>query len=145
VMKGLPLAYQSDLQEDKEPLFDAADTGLATLRTLAAMLPRLRFDAERMRAAAQGFLLATELADFLVEKGLPFREAHAVVGAVVRHCLKRKKQLEALTLAELRRFSPAFDREALRRLTPEAAIARRRAPGGTARENVERRLEKIGV
>jgi argininosuccinate lyase len=145
VMKGLPLAYQSDLQEDKEPLFDAADTTLATLRTLAAMLPRLRFDGERMRAAAQGFLLATELADFLVEKRLPFREAHGVVGAVVRHCLKTNKQLETLTLAELRRFSSRFDREALRRLTPEAAIARRRAPGGTARDNVERRLEKIGV
>ena len=101
VMKGLPLAYQSDLQEDKEPLFDAADTALATLRTLAAMLPRLRFDAERMREAARGFLLATELADFLVEKGLPFREAHGVVGALVRHCLKTGKALDELSLAEL--------------------------------------------
>ncbi len=145
VMKGLPLAYQSDLQEDKEPMFDAADTALATLKTMAVMLPGLRFDGRRMREAARGFLLATELADFLVEKGLPFREAHGVVGAVVRHCLKTDKQLEQLSLAELRRFSTRFDRAVLERLTPEAAVARRRAPGGTARENVERRLEKIGV
>jgi len=145
VMKGLPLAYQSDLQEDKEPMFDAADTALATLSTLVAMLPGLRFNAPRMRDAARGFLLATELADFLVEKGMPFREAHGVVGAVVRHCLKTDKELEKLTLAELRKFSPRFDREIFDRLTPEAAIERRRATGGTARANVEKRLEKIGV
>jgi len=145
IMKGLPLAYQSDLQEDKEPLFDAADTALSTLRALAAMLPGLRFDAERMREAAGGFLLATELADFLVERGLPFREAHGVVGGIVRHCLKTRKDLDRLSLAELRRFSPRFDREVLGRMTPEAAIGRRTAPGGTARENVERRLQKIGV
>jgi argininosuccinate lyase len=145
MMKGLPLAYQSDLQEDKEPMFDAADTALATLKTLAAMLPGLRFDGARMREAARGFLLATELADFLVEKGLPFREAHGVVGAAVRHCLKTGKELDKLSLVELRRFSDRFDREVLSRLTPEAATARRRAPGGTARENTERRLKKIGV
>jgi len=90
-------------------------------------------------------LLATELADFLVEKGLPFREAHGVVGGIVRHCLKTGKSLDKLTLAELRRFSARFDRDVTRRLTPEAAIERRCAPGGTARENVERRLDKIGV
>jgi argininosuccinate lyase len=145
VMKGLPLAYQSDLQEDKEPMFDAADTALATLPTLVAMLPGLRFNGERMREAACGFLLATELADFLVDKGMPFRDAHGVVGAVVRYCLKTGRELEKLTLAELRRFSPRFERDVFARLTPEAAIERRQAPGGTARANVERRLEKIGV
>jgi argininosuccinate lyase len=145
MMKGLPLAYQSDLQEDKEPLFDAADTTLATLRTLAAMLPGVRFDGDRMRDAAGGMLLATELADFLVERGLPFREAHGVVGGIVRHCLQAGKDLDKLTLSELRRFSARFDREVLRRLTAEASIERRSAPGGTARENVKRRLDKIGV
>ena len=145
VQKGLPLAYQSDLQEDKEPMFDAADTALSTLKTLGAMLPGLRFDAARMREAARGSLLATELADYLVEKGVPFREAHGVVGAVVLHCLQAGKEIDTLSVAELRRFSQRFDRAALARLTPEAAIARRRASGGTARENVERRLEKIGV
>ena len=145
VMKGLPLAYQSDLQEDKEALFDGADTTLASLEVLAALLPKLRFDHARMRAAAGGLLLATELADYLVEQGLPFREAHGVVGAIVRHCLKEKKDLDKLTLAELRAFSKRFDRSVLARLTPESAVRRRRAPGGTARKNVERRLRKIGA
>jgi argininosuccinate lyase len=145
VMKGLPLAYQSDLQEDKEPLFDTADTAISTLRTLAAMLPGLRFDRDRMREAARGFLLATELADFLAERGVPFREAHGVVGSVVQHCLKTGTALEAMTVTDLRRFSPRFDKDALTRLTPEAAVARRSAIGGTSRANVERRLEKIGV
>jgi argininosuccinate lyase len=145
VMKGLPLAYQSDLQEDKEAMFDATDTALATLRTVAALLPGLHFHGGRMREAARGFLLATELADYLVEKGMPFRQAHGVVGAVVRHCLQAGKELEKLSLTELRRFSSRFDREVFRRLTPEAAVERRIAPGGTARQNVERRLEKIGV
>ncbi|MGH7821058.1 MAG: argininosuccinate lyase [Candidatus Binatia bacterium] len=145
VMKGLPLAYQSDLQEDKEPLFDAADTAIASLEVLAAMLPRLRFDVKRMREASRGLLLATELADYLVGKGMPFREAHGVVGAVVRHCLKEGKDLDNLGLAELRAFSNRFDRNVFSRLTPESAIRRRKAPGGTARVNVERRLRKIGA
>lgn len=143
-MKGLPLAYQSDLQEDKEPLFDAADTTIASLEVMAALLPKLRFDLRRMREASGGWLLATELADYLVEKGLPFREAHGIVGRIVRHGLKEKKDLDKLTLAELRAFSNRFDRSALARLDPESAVRRRRAPGGTARRNVERRLKQIG-
>ncbi len=145
LQKGLPLAYQSDLQEDKEALFDAVDTTLSTLDVLAALLPKLRFVPERMRGAAGGFLLATELADFLAEKGVPFREAHGVAGAIVRHCLEAGKELEKLSLAELRRFSKEFDREIFSRLTPEAAVERRSAIGGTARASVERKLEKIGV
>ncbi len=145
IQKGLPLAYQSDLQEDKEPLFDASDTALSTLKTLAAMLPGLRFRKERMRDAARGFLLATELADYLAERGMPFREAHGVVGAIVQHCLKDGVELEALSLAELRRFSTRFERDVAERLTPEAAVARRKATGGTARANVEKRLAEIGV
>ncbi len=145
LQKGLPLAYQSDLQEDKEALFDAVDTTLSTLDVLASLLPKLRFVPERMRSAAGGFLLATELADFLVERGVPFREAHGVAGAIVRHCLEAGQELEKLSLAELRRFSKRFDREIFSRLTPEAAVERRSAIGGTARASVERRLEKIGV
>lgn len=145
ILKGLPLAYQSDLQEDKEALFDAADTAIATLRTLAAMLPGLRFRAERMREAACGSLLATELADYLVETGMPFREAHAVVGSIVRTCLQQGKELDTLSLSDLRRFSNRFNQDVFLRLTPEAAVERRRASGGTARRNVERRLKKIGL
>jgi argininosuccinate lyase len=145
IMKGLPLAYNSDLQEDKEALFDAADTARATLDVTTAMLPGLRFDGEKMRLASRGLLLATELADHLVERGLPFRDSHRVVGAVVRHAIAQKKTLEDFSLAELRQFSDRFDALVLKRLTPEAAIDRRKLPGGTARANVERRLRKIGV
>jgi argininosuccinate lyase len=144
-MKGLPLAYNSDLQEDKEALFDAADTARATLEVTTAMLPGLRFDGPKMRLASRGLLLATELADHLVERGLPFRDSHRVVGAVVRHAIAEKKTLEDFSLAELRQFSDRFDATVLKRLTPEAAIDRRKLPGGTARANVERRLRKIGV
>jgi argininosuccinate lyase len=145
VMKGLPLAYQSDLQEDKEALFDAADTAEASLATLAAMLPGLRFRGDRMREACRGMLLATELADYLVGKGLPFRDAHRVVGAIVRRCLQDGKELDNLSLPELRRFSPRFDNDVADRLTAEAAVERRQAPGGTSSANVERRLKEIGV
>ncbi|MGH7804395.1 MAG: argininosuccinate lyase, partial [Candidatus Binatia bacterium] len=107
--------------------------------------PGLRFDRDRMRLAARGLLLATELADHLVERGLPFRESHRVVGAVVRHAIAEKKTLEDFSLADLREFSDRFDPSVLRRLTPEAAIDRRKAIGGTARANVEKRLRRIGV
>ena len=143
VMKGLPLAYQGDLQEDKEALFDGVDTTIASLEVLTALLPGLRFDATRMRAASCGFLLSTELADYLVEKGLPFRDAHGVVGAVVRHCVARGVELESLTLDELRGFSHRFGRDVFARLTPESAVARRKAPGGTSGANVERRLRAL--
>ncbi|MGH7859157.1 MAG: argininosuccinate lyase, partial [Candidatus Binatia bacterium] len=126
-------------------LFDSADTAIASLEVLGAMLPRLRFDPRRMREASRGLLLATELADYLVEKGVPFREAHGIVGAVVRHCLKEGKDFDNLGLTELRAFSNRFDRNVFSRLTPESAIRRRQAPGGTSRANVERRLGKIGV
>jgi argininosuccinate lyase len=98
--KGLPLAYNKDLQEDKEPLFDAVDTYRASVKLLAAMLPGLTWKPEPMRRAAEsGFSLATELADYLAEHGLPFREAHHVVGRIVRYCLDRGKELCDLSLS----------------------------------------------
>ncbi|HUI28288.1 MAG TPA: argininosuccinate lyase [Candidatus Kryptonia bacterium] len=143
VLKGLPLAYNRDLQEDKAIVFDSADTIQASLEVLAAMVPRLRVNAERMRAAAlAGFTLATELADYLATKGVPFREAHAVVGAVVRQSLASGRPLDQLTVAELRRFSPKFGADVRRWLTLEAAVGRRRAPGGTAPRNVRRELAR---
>jgi len=142
-MKGLPLAYQSDLQEDKEPLFDAADTAIASLEVVAALLPKLRFDVGRMRDASRGLLLATELADYLVEKGEAFRDAHGIVGRIVRHCLNERKDLDKLSAAELRAFSDRFGPDVVSRLTPESAVRRSRAPGGTSPANVERRLKKI--
>jgi argininosuccinate lyase len=145
-LKGLPLSYNRDLQEDKEPLFDTIDTVKQTLRILIAMLPRIKVKKERMAEAALGGLtLATDVADYLVEKGLPFRQAHGVVGRIVRHCLQQEKSLEELTLPELRRFSPRFAQDLFPRLTLQAAVDRRRSVGGTARTNVKQRLRAIGV
>src|SRR5262245_31703695 len=146
VLKGLPLAYNRDLQEDKQPVFDSVDTVRASLQILTALVPRLRVCADRMRAAAAtGYTLATELADYLATKGVPFRTAHAVVGAIVQEAIARGRLLEDFSLAELRRFSPAFGRDVKRWLTHEAAVQRRRAIGGTAPANVERRLKALGV
>ncbi len=140
--KGLPLAYNKDLQEDKEPLFDAMDTYRASLRLLAAMLPGLVWHPEAMRqAAASGFALATELADYLAERGLPFREAHHVVGRLVRYCLEAQKELHQLSLAELQSFHPLFAEDALALTRLESAIHRRRSYGGTAPEAVREAIK----
>jgi argininosuccinate lyase len=113
---------------------------------LIALVPKLGVRADRMRAAtAAGYTLATELADYLASKGVPFREAHRVVGAIVQDALGAGRMLEDYRLAELRRFSPVFDRDVHRWLTHEAAVKRRRAVGGTAPTNVRRRLEALGV
>ena len=146
VLKGLPLTYNRDLQEDKEPLFDSVDTLRGVLSVLEPMLGALRFRPERLAAAARGgFMLATDVADYLVEKQVPFRRAHEVVGAVVQWCVAEGKELHQLTLEEWRRFSPAFEADLLSRLTPEAAVARRTSYGGTSPENVERQLRAAGV
>jgi argininosuccinate lyase len=142
VVKGLPLAYNKDLQEDKEPLFDACDTYRASLRLMAAMLPGLTWKPEVMaKAAESGFSLATELADYLAQRGLPFREAHHVVGRIVRHCAEAGKELSELELAELRSFHPLFGPEALELTRLETAIHRRNSYGATAPERVREAIE----
>lgn len=146
VLKGLPLSYNRDLQEDKEPLFDTVDTVKGILTVLEAMLPQIVFRRDRLREAALGgFTLATDVADYLVEKGMPFRQAHEVVGTVVRWCLKENKGLEQLSLDEWRCFSPLFKQDLLPRLSLEAAVDRRCSYGGTARTTVRRRLRSMGV
>jgi argininosuccinate lyase len=145
-LKGLPLAYNRDLQEDKEPLFDTVDTVKSILSVLEAMLGQLVFRPDRMQAAALGgFTLATDVADYLVEKGVPFRKAHEIVARVVRLCLSDNTGLEQLSLEEWQRFSPVFEPDLLPRLSLEAAVDRRRSAGGTARANVHKRLQEIGV
>jgi argininosuccinate lyase len=140
--KGLPLTYNKDLQEDKEPLFDAVDTYRASVALLAAMLPGLRWNLQAMfRAAESGFSLATELADYLAERGLPFREAHHVVGRIVRHCAENGKELRDLSLSELQGFHPLFGEDALPLTRLETAIHRRRSYGGTAPEAVREALK----
>lgn len=149
VVKGLPLAYNKDFQEDKEPLFDAVDTYRASLRLLTAMLPGLVWRPEPMaKAAESGFSLATELADYLAHKGLPFREAHHVVGQIVRYCIEGGKELRDLTLQDLQGFHVLFEADALELTRLETAIHRRNSQGGTAplrvREAIEVAKKEIG-
>ncbi len=135
-VKALPLAYNRDLQEDKEPLFDATDTLLSSLEMMAGMVPTLEFNAERMRAGAEsGFLLATELADYLAAKGVPFREAHGIVNNLVQTAMDSGKQLGDLTLDDYRRASEHFEQDVLD-ITVETAVAKRDVIGGTAPSRV---------
>jgi argininosuccinate lyase len=142
VLKGLPLAYCLDLQEDKPGLFDSADTLLTALEVVAAMLPGVRVNAERTQAAAsESYSLATDVADYLVRQGLPFREAHGVVGQLVRYADERGKGLSELTLEEYHRFSPLFD-EGVLKLDVRAAIEARDVPGGTSSQQVAAALKR---
>ena len=140
-MKGLPLAYNSDMQEDKEPFFDSVDTLQAILAVVPPMIGSLTFRTDRMRqAAGENFATATDLADYLVKKGLAFRQAHGVVGKIVRFCEVEGKALDGLSIVELRRFSPLFQDDAKDALTVEASLRARAATGGTAPEAVRRSL-----
>ncbi len=143
-LKGLPLAYNSDLQEDKERVFDALDTIKPALDLLAKFWPMLTFDRKRMKAAAGGYALATDLAEYLVAHGMSFREAHEIVGALVREAIEEGKSLEQLTAEDLRRHSKVFGRDAIEILTAEQSLARRTAVGGPAPATVRRRLREIG-
>jgi argininosuccinate lyase len=140
-MKGLPLAYNSDMQEDKEPFFDSVDTLDAILAVLPPLLGSLTFRTDRMRrAAGENFATATDLADYLVRKAVPFRQAHALIGKIVRFCETEGRTLDGLSVVELRRFSPLFDDDAKDALTVEASLRARAVTGGTAPEAVRRSL-----
>jgi argininosuccinate lyase len=137
-MKGQPLAYNKDNQEDKEPLFDCVDTLHDCLRAFADMVPALQpKKASMRRAALTGFATATDLADYLVRKGVPFRDAHEVVGKAVAHCVSNNCNLEALELATLQTFSATIDADVFDILTLEGSVAARNHIGGTAPKQVE--------
>ncbi len=142
IMKGLPLAYDKDMQEDKEAAFDAIDTLADCLRAVDGMVGAMTIDAGRMRAGARGgFMAATDLADHLVASGgLPFREAHEVVGGVVRSCEAAGRTLQDLSLADLKAASPAFGDDALVALDIDSAVARRTSEGGTGHGPVREQL-----
>jgi argininosuccinate lyase len=144
ILKGLPMTYNRDLQEDKEPLFDTVDTLQACLSVLAAMLGHISFNAKRMeRGAARGYATATDIAEYLVMKGVPFRTAHEIVGRVVAFCIQHEKELTQLTLKELRSFYAGFDRDLFGRLTVRQSINARKGEGGTAEEAVRSRIREI--
>jgi argininosuccinate lyase len=137
LMKGQPLAYNKDNQEDKEPLFDTADTVLDSLRAFADMVPALRAKRENMRQSTRrGFATATDLADYLVRKGLPFRDAHEVVGRAVRLGIESGRDLAEMALTELQAFSPAIEADVFQVLSLEGSVAARNHWGGTAPEQV---------
>jgi argininosuccinate lyase len=143
VMKGQPLTYNKDNQEDKEPVFDAADTLRDVLTILAEMLKGIRPRPDRMKAAlAEGFATATDLADYLVRRGLPFRDAHEAVARAVRAAEQSGRDLAQLSVAELRAFAPQVGEDVHQVLTPEGSVASRKHIGGTAPEAVRAAIER---
>jgi argininosuccinate lyase len=142
VMKGLPLTYNRDMQEDKEPIFDTARTLGDSLEVMAGALATLRVNVARMREAADDpLLLATDLAEALVREGVPFREAHEAVGKIVAHCVSGQRDLRTLSRDELRSFHPSFSSEAAALLSVERALEGRSLAGGTARARVSEALD----
>jgi argininosuccinate lyase len=137
LMKSLPMAYNRDMQEDKLPLFRTVDTVTACVKVYTAMLPRLVIKKDAMQAAAtRGYLNATDMADYLVVQGMPFRQAHECVGKTVGYALEKGKELHELSLKDLQTFSALVKDDIFDFLSTEQVVNRRRSFGGTARENV---------
>jgi len=141
-MKALPLAYNRDMQEDKESFFDTVDTLISTLDVFTGMIATLKVKGEKTRRTAEeGYSLATDLADYLVRKGVPFREAHGVVGRLVQYAAEMGKSFPELSLSEYQTFSPLFT-EDVYSISVESSILARNVPGGTAPQRVKEALEK---
>ena len=144
IMKGLPLAYNKDMQEDKEATFDALDTVLACLELFTQMFASLRFDTEVMRkGASRGFTNATDAADYLVKRSVPFRTAHEIIGALVLGCIERGAAIEDLTLEELQEFSKEFSEDIFEAISLDTCVAGRKLTGGPAPETVARHIEYL--
>ena len=142
VLKGLPLAYNKDMQEDKEGLFDALDTTQMCLRVMTGMIATLEADEERMfKAAGEGFINATDLADYLVGKGLPFRDAYKISGEIVKKCIERGCVLETYPLEEYRKHSPLFDSAVFDAIDLKRCVMRRNSPGGPGR--IEEQIDYV--
>ena len=143
MMKALPLAYNHDMQEDKEPLFDTVSTLETSLFLMSNMVETMQVNKEKMETSTKGdFSTATELADYLVKKGLTFREAHKLVGSMVVYSLENKKNLEDLTLSELKSFHKNFNEKALEILKPQSAVEAKKSFGGTSLKRVEDSIQK---
>ena len=136
-IKGLPLAYNKDLQEDKEPFFDAETTLESCLAIYTALVKELAFNVNAMfEAAGEGYSTATDVADYLAKRGVPFRDAHAATGRLVRYCIEHNKTLPSLTLEEFRLASPVFEEDILSAVTTRASAEGRTSVGGSARQAV---------
>ncbi|MEE9911394.1 MAG: argininosuccinate lyase [Deltaproteobacteria bacterium] len=144
LLKGLPMTYNRDLQEDKEPLFDAVDTVKDCLAIFTEMLAHTKFNTERMhRAAGGGFSTATDVAEYLVEKGLPFRQAHEIVGNIVAHCVRKKKTFAELGLNDFQHFYAGFKADITARIKLENSVNARKHRGGTATTAVKERIREF--
>ena len=143
-LKGLPLAYNKDMQEDKEGIFDSIDTLKMSLRVFAPMVETMKVRKEKMLAAAkEGFINATDLADYLTKKGIPFRTAYKLTGQIVGHCIEQGKDLESLTLSDYKAFSELFENDLYDEISLENCVNKRISQGGTGRESVLRQLEIV--
>jgi argininosuccinate lyase len=146
MMKGLPLAYNKDMQEDKEAIFDSVDTVRLCLPALTGLIESMKINTNRMaEAAAGGFTNATDLADYLVLKGVPFRNAHEVSGQLVRFCLDRQCALQDLTLDEMKAYSRFIEEDVYEAIRLENCVGRRRLPGGPAPETVLAALDQASA
>ncbi len=143
VMKGLPMAYNKDMQEDKEGVFDTIDTVRGCLSIFTPMLSTLKVNKDRMaHAAARGYINATDVADYLAGKGIPFRTAHEITGKLVSHCIEKNLSLQDLPLEEYREFSPVFEMDILERMDPLNCVISRDIPGGPAPRQVQMHINK---
>lgn len=143
IMKSLPLAYNRDMQEDKGPLFDAVDTLKACVKIYIKMFPNIEIKKKAMLgAASRGFLNATDMADYLVARGMPFRQAHSCIGKIVSYAINENKELHEMTLKELKPFSSLFKKDVFDILTTRQMIDRRKSSGGTATENVKAAIKR---
>lgn len=142
ILKGLPLAYNKDMQEDKELIFDSIDTIKFDLNIFIPMLETMKINKNRMREdAATGFINATDLADYLVTKGLPFRDAYKISGKVVNYCIKNELTLESMTLDEYKKFSKLIDKDVYNFIKLETCVMKRTSLGGTSPKNIDRQIE----
>ncbi|MCK5511732.1 MAG: argininosuccinate lyase [Thermodesulfovibrionia bacterium] len=144
ILKGLPLAYNRDLQEDKVPLFDTVDTVKACTAVLTEVMPKIKFNKKVMlKAALEGYSTATDLAEYLARKGVPFRESHNITGRIVKHCFEKKKSLMDLNLKEFKKFSKIIDKDVFDYLSVESSINKKKSYGGTAKRRVMNRIKQI--
>lgn len=144
VMKGIPLAYNKDMQEDKEAVFDGLDTASLSLKTFCGMIKTMKVKKENMRkGAGLGFTNATDVADYLVKKGMPFRNAHGVVGEIVLECINKNKMIEELTLDELKEFSPIFEEDIYHAIDLITCVEERKVMGGPSTESVKYQINAL--
>jgi argininosuccinate lyase len=142
IIKGLPLSYNRDLQEDKKPLFEIIETLKNSLKILSKVVEEIEFNKEKIKESVSSFTLSTDIAEYLAKKGIPFREAHGIVGKIVNYCIENKKELSSLKLEEFKKFSNSFENDIFEILNFEKSINLKTSPGGTSLKNAKREIKR---